>query len=76
MNHVIYNSDGKTTVTPMTAAKLVAAVKEDRWGECEYMFEVPTNRNTNYWGCAVLILCQDAAIEDTIRELVKAKGAK
>ncbi len=53
---VISNSEGDTTITPLSKDQLLERINEHYWGRREYLSEIPQGRDTNYWGNSVLII--------------------
>ena len=54
--YVICNGEGDTTVTEMTKTELLKAVEENYWGDRLYLGDIPTQRDTNYWGEGILVI--------------------
>lgn len=52
---IISNSDGDTSVTPMTESELLDALGEDYWGDVDFLKNLAEN-DTNYWGGDILII--------------------
>ena len=50
MNYVIHNSEGDTSVTPMTDAQLDKFLADEYWGPVKILDKIPENNDTNYWG--------------------------
>ena len=56
--YIIHNGEGDTTVEAVNKEELLERVEEGYYGidSTEYLDELPSNRDTNYWGGAVLII--------------------
>lgn len=54
MYFVIRNSDGDTSVTPMTKKQILEYLNEDEG--TDFLLQIPSNHDTNYWGDKVLII--------------------
>ena len=64
---IIYNGDGDTTVEQMDKAKVLTAIKEERYGPVEILDEMPDNADTNYWGENLLIIRGEIVVLETIK---------
>lgn len=54
---VIHNSDGDTTVTQYTKEELLEQINDNAWGSnVDFIGEIPSNGDTNYWGEGILII--------------------
>jgi hypothetical protein len=53
--YVISNSDGVTTVTPLSKEQLLQRVEKGEYDK-RVMSAIPENEDTNYWGGGVLII--------------------
>ncbi len=67
MYFVIRNSDGDTSVTPMTKDQLLEFINEDEGSD--FLSSVPSNHDTNYWGDKILII-KGEVVTPTAKEKV------
>lgn len=53
---IISNSDGDTTVDCVTKETLLKRINEKYYGSHEYLNNMPTENDTNYWGESILVI--------------------
>lgn len=53
---VITNSDGNTHVECITKDVLLERINEEHYGRREYLNNMPTDSDTNYWGDSILVI--------------------
>lgn len=53
---VITNSDGDTRVDCVTKEVLLKRINEEYYGPREYLSNMPTESDTNYWGDSILVI--------------------
>jgi len=57
MYFLIRNSDGDTSVTPMTKDQLLKSLNDEDFGsDVKFLSEVPSYEDTNYWGGKALLI--------------------
>lgn len=66
---VVRNSDGDTTVTEFTKEKLLEALEENYWGVGISALTAIKERDTNYWGEAILII-KGSIVTPNAKEIV------
>ena len=70
---VIRNSDGDTTVTEHSAEDLKEKLNEEYWGPVEFMDELPSNKDTNYWGDCILIIKGEVVVPQPVETVTEYK---
>jgi len=68
---VINNNEGDTRVNMITKQELLERVNEHYWGHCEYLSEVPQERDTNYWGVSVLIIKGEVVVPTAKEKVIE-----
>jgi hypothetical protein len=53
---IITNSDGDTYVDCVTKDVLLERINEEYYGKREYLNDMPTDKDTNYWGDSILVI--------------------
>jgi len=56
MYYIIKNSDGDTTVDAINKTELLKRIKEGYYGGTGVFKDLPSQRDTNYWGENLLII--------------------
>jgi hypothetical protein len=53
---IILNSDGDTRVDCVTKEVLLNRINEEYYGPREFLNNMPTESDTNYWGDSILVI--------------------
>jgi len=67
---IIHNLYGDTMVESMDKKTLIERIKENYWGNVDYLSEMP-EPDTNYWGDSVLIIKGEVVIPEPIEKVVE-----
>lgn len=73
MYYVISNSDGDTTVEPMTKEELLRRLKGGDWGDCGFQgnTELKNDLDTNYWGPNICIIKGECVSPFEVQPIMK-----
>jgi hypothetical protein len=56
MYFVIHNGEGDTIVDAITKDVLLERIGDGYWGDVTFLDKLPDDKDTNHWGCNVLII--------------------